>query len=125
MQLLGPLFSGQTFPVEYISQTISEFKLSHEKELKSSFERWIGLGILSANEPLAKRLQNFINAHYVYFFDDQFLEGEFPELYALMNEIWPVVNELLFLKFKNILELQLSIPFETIGISNTTSQDQV
>ncbi|HKO80082.1 MAG TPA: hypothetical protein VJU78_06800, partial [Chitinophagaceae bacterium] len=109
LESLGPIYSGQTIPVDQINSMISTLKETYEPEWKKSLAEWISSGVYSNNIKEIDKLQKFIDSDYVYFNGSSFFDTELAELNELCNTSWDAVNAWLFNRFKTILEMQLSL----------------
>jgi Zn-dependent protease with chaperone function len=106
---LGPIFSGQTIPVEQINRMISDHKSNGEPVFKKKLQDWLAIGVYESDIEVEKRIEKFINSNYGYFSGTSFFDTELSELNQLCNESWIAVNNYIFLKFKSILEIQLKL----------------
>lgn len=106
---LGPIFSGQTIPVEQINRMISDHKSNGEAVFKKKLQEWLTIGVYEDDPEGKKRIEKFINSNYEYFNGNSFFDTELAELNQICNESWVAVNDYLFLKFKTILESQLKL----------------
>jgi hypothetical protein len=109
LESLGPIYSGQTIPIEQINSMISNLKQVHEPAWKQSLADWISLGVWNDNPKETEKIQKFISSNYVYFNGTGFFDTELAELNELCNTSWDAVNAWLFYKFKSILEMQLEL----------------
>lgn len=107
LEILSPVFSGQTMQIDPIRSMISRLKQDHEPVFKNELRKWTDEGVFSNNAELASRISAFISADYVYFSESSFMETELRELHSLCNESWAELNKFIFGKFKGILTDQL------------------
>ena len=106
---LGPVYSGQTIPIEQINKMTADLKGSAEPIFKKQMQDWLSEGICDENPSGKTRIELFIAGNYEYFSGKEFLENELTELNELCNESWTMVNVFLFRKFKSILERQVTL----------------
>lgn len=108
LEVLEPVFAGQTLQIENIRSMISRLKQDHENKFKQELQDRINEGAFAQNPELVKKAGDFIASNYAYFGESSFFENELRELHSLCNESWAELNNHIFLKFKDILEKQLS-----------------
>jgi hypothetical protein len=109
LESMGPVYAGQTIPIEQINGMINTLKEIHEPEWKKSLGEWLSSGVYTDNSKEKEKIQKFIESNYVYFNGASFFETELAELNELCNTSWNAVNAWLFNRFKSILERQLSL----------------
>lgn len=109
LESLGPVYSGQTIPIEQINRMITTLKETHEPEWKKSLTEWISLGVHNDNSNEKEKIQKFISSDYVYFNGTSFFDAELTELNELCNTSWNAINAWLFNQFKSILQTQLRL----------------
>ncbi|MCX6317672.1 MAG: M48 family metalloprotease [Bacteroidetes bacterium] len=108
LEVLAPVFSGQTMQIETIRSMISQLKQEHEGAFKYELKVWEEEGAFAESPELADRIRTFREADYVYFGETSFMETELRELHSLCNESWAAVSNFIFLQFKQILTDQLA-----------------
>ena len=106
---LGPIYSGQTIPIEQINRMIGDHKALTEPVLKKKMQEWLNIGIYNDDPAGKNKIEKFISSNYEYFSGSSFFDNELAELNQLCNESWVAVNDFLFLKFKTMLEKQLKL----------------
>ena len=109
LKVLSPVFSGQTMQIEQINPMIKNLKDNHEPGFKEKLRYWIGKGVFAGKPELTKKAEDFIAAEYVYFNVTAFFEPELQTLHSLCTESWAELNNYLFMRFKKILEFQLTL----------------
>lgn len=109
LHALRPIYTGQTLGLKEIDQIISTHKASGEKVFKSYLKKWLAMGAFYGNTKLKQRVEKFLNADYIYFSGNAFMNNELEELNNLATESWQAVNLFVFRKFKGILEMQLKL----------------
>ena len=107
LQSLGPIYRGETIPIDDIQSMISALKIVHEKNFKEGLKKWQALGAFTQDQDLSKRIDDFIGKEYSYFGGHSFFETELQELDELCRESWDSVRTFLFNRFKTILQTQL------------------
>lgn len=108
LEVLAPVFAGQTLQVENIRSLISELKQDHESVFKKDLREWMDAGAFAANPALEKRITTFIADDYAYFGQTHFFNTQLKELHSLCTDCWAELHSHLFLQFKAILEKQLA-----------------
>ncbi len=106
---LGPIYAGQTMPLEQINSMIKALKETHEPGWKKSLKEWVLMGIFNQDQQRKQKVEKFMDSDYAYFSGTSFFETELTEVNELCNETWDAVNGWLFGQFKLILEMQLSL----------------
>lgn len=109
LESMGPVYAGQTIPIEQINGMINTLKETHEPGWKKLLEEWLSSGVYNDNSKEKEKIQKFIDSNYVYFNGASFFETELAELNELCNTSWNAVNTWLFNRFKSILEKQLAL----------------
>jgi hypothetical protein len=104
---LGSIYRGETIPVSTIQSMIATLKNTNEIRFKDYLKRWLAVGVFNNKVSLKKDVEDFIDSQYKYFDSPTFREDELRFLGELVNASWQAVNGWLFLKFKNILLVQL------------------
>jgi len=107
LEVLAPVFSGQTLQIEDIKTMISRLKRDHEPVFKQKLQYWMSLDAFKNNPALVTKATNFAGADYAYFGDTSFFETELRDLHSLCTESWVEVSNFLFNIFKAIAEKQL------------------
>jgi hypothetical protein len=54
-----------------------------------------------------EQIEQFVNKNYTYFTGTEFLNNELNEMHNIVNESWSAINDFIFLKFKELLQVQL------------------
>lgn len=107
LESLGPIYGGQSIPIEQINSMISDLKNQYEIRLKGWLKRWMAVGAFDSSAVEKTQMEKFIDSNYVYFSGTSFFETELQEMNAVCHDSWAAVNTFLFEKFKAILVLQL------------------
>lgn len=107
LEVLAPVFSGQTLQIEDIRTMISRLKRDHEPVFKQKLQYWMSLDAFKNNPALITKATSFAGADYAYFGDTSFFETELHDLHSLCTESWVEVSNFLFNIFKAIAEKQL------------------
>ena len=105
LESLGPIYAGQTIPIEQINSMIRTLKETYEPGWKKSLGEWLSLGVF--NNDQKQKIEKFIASDYAYFSGNSFFETELAEMNDLCNISWIAVNSWQFSQFKSILEMQL------------------
>jgi Zn-dependent protease with chaperone function len=105
---LGSIYRGETIPISTIESIISTLKTKNENEFKGWLKRWTALGVFNRS-PFKKEVDLFIDSNNKYFDGSGFKTEDLRTLNELVNSSWNAVNEWLFLEFKNILRVQLTL----------------
>jgi len=109
MNILAPLYRGETLPVESIQRIIINFKTDNEPDLKEGWRLWLSAGVFEKDIELRERIKKFLSADYQYFANNSFFEQELNELNHLIQESWNSINNFIFSSFKSITEMQATI----------------
>ncbi len=109
MNLLHPVFAGQTLGLEEIENRISTLKSRDEGPFKDHLKNWLSLGVLDQDASLKEKTEIFINKDYQYLAGNSFFENELKELDEIVHQSWEQVQIFLFNEFKAILEMQVEI----------------
>jgi uncharacterized protein YggL (DUF469 family) len=109
MNILAPIYRGETIPIETIQRIIANFKRDNEPDLKEEWKGWLSAGVFENNAELKESLQKFIAADYQYFAGNSFFEEELKELNHLVQESWNDIYNFVFSSFKSITETQAII----------------
>lgn len=107
LESLGPIYGGQSIPIEQINSMIGDLKNQYEIRLKGWLKKWIGWGAFDSSVEEKKQIEKFIDSNYAYFGGNSFFDTELQDLNAVCHDSWAVVNTFLFEKFKAILVFQL------------------
>lgn len=108
MDILSPLFRGEQVSIEAAQRMSNELR-SEGDNLKPIFNYWIKMGVFDTNTEMKQRLMHFVNADYVYFAGNSFMDSELQIIHALVNDSIVALNEMQFNNFKQILQYQLEL----------------
>jgi Zn-dependent protease with chaperone function len=109
MNPLGPLFGGETMPVETIQSMIADLKDKNEPAFKTELNEWMAAGAFESDAALKPSVQKFLSSEYQYFSGTTFFDNELNELNNLVRDSWNCINGYVFSLFKAIAETQASI----------------
>ncbi len=107
MEPLGPIFRGETIPVETILEKINKLKKVHEPAFKSSLQQWSEC--FSSVSGLRESVDKFLSSDYQYFHEQSFFENELQELNNLVQDCWEEISTYLLEQFKAITVKQAQI----------------
>ena len=114
MELMYPIFTGQTIPIERINVIIDDLKTDHEPKLKERLTGWLALNAFDDDADTKLLVGDFVNTRHTYFSDSGFLERQLVMLNDVIHRGWSSVNQYIFMQFKLILESQLSYLDDTV-----------
>ena len=111
MNVLAPIYRGETIPVETIQRVITNFKNDNEPDLKEEWRYWISAGGFENDAELREGIKKFLSADYQYFdfASNSFFEEELKDLNHLVQESWNSIYSFIFSSFKSITETQAII----------------
>ncbi|HVG15912.1 MAG TPA: M48 family metallopeptidase [Chitinophagaceae bacterium] len=109
MNILAPIFRGETISIDTINRMIANFKAEDEPAFKKELKYWLLLGTFDNEPTLKEDIQKFLAADYQYFFEKDFLEGELNDLSRLAQESWNCIHDQSFQQFKSISEVQADL----------------
>jgi len=111
MNVLAPIYRGETIPVETIQRVITNFKNDNEPDLKEEWRYWISAGVFENDAELREGIKKFLSADYQYFdfASNSFFEEELKDLNHLIQESWNSIYNFIFSSFKSITETQANI----------------
>ncbi len=109
LEQMAPIYAGQSIPIEQINNIIGDLKNSHEIKLKGWLKKWLALGVFDHSNTGREQFDTFVAGNYTYFGGTIFVETELKELSKICHQSWDDVNKFLFVKFKEILEYQLTL----------------
>jgi Zn-dependent protease with chaperone function len=106
---LKVIFDGNTLAYDTIKNTIKKFKEENEPELKRSINTWVTYGAFEFDEEIKKSIKDFVTTDYAYFSGTEYFDNELAELNKVIHGGWREINDLLFLRFKAITEMEASL----------------
>jgi Zn-dependent protease with chaperone function len=109
MQMLQPIYEGNSVQIEQINSIIGDLKFEQEPKLKRQLREWVSVGIFDKDPELKTKVQMFADANFVYFNDTRFINHELLTLNEVCSQSWTSVHIFLFETFKSILEAQLEL----------------
>jgi Zn-dependent protease with chaperone function len=109
MDLVAPVFNGETMTVETIRPMIGSLKNNHEPELKQLLADWLQVGAFDADGDARQAVDKFRQTDYAYFSGESFFDHELIELNRVVQESWRCISEHVFMLFKKITEMQALI----------------
>jgi len=104
MQVLAPVFQGQTLQVTDIALMVNDLKANHEPGFKAALQEWEGRGVFDDVPVLKGKIANYRSANWVYFYNDSFIETELIDLNTIVQESWECVSGHIFSVFRNLAE---------------------
>jgi Zn-dependent protease with chaperone function len=104
LQGLEPIYKGG-ITLEQVNEIISKLK-NEEVVLKVYLRNWQQAGAFEASSVLKEKVQQFCNSQYAYFSEKEFFNNELNELQRVVIESWTAINDLIFQKFKSLLQVQ-------------------
>lgn len=118
MNVLAPVFAGQTLQTQDIHHRISELKEQHEPAFKKTLKEWMERGVFATEPELIKKMENYLPSDWVYFYNDSFIDVEMMDLHFIVQESWACVNNSVFSLFKHITVKQAEyMAVKTEGVS--------
>jgi Zn-dependent protease with chaperone function len=105
---LEPLYSGAKITLNEVHEIITRLK-TEETHFKEHLRTWSTGGAFDHAAVLKERVQKFLESSYAYYSADQFFNSELNDLHSIAAESWQAVNEFLFRKFKQLLEVQVRL----------------
>lgn len=108
-QLLEPIFKGESITIELITSMMVEHTTNREPAYKQYLKAFMEEGLYTGKPELNQKVQNYLNANFVYFANNQFFESEFNTLIELYRSTADLKQESVFEQFKKLLVLQLDL----------------
>ena len=108
VDLLAPLLEGQTVSIPQAEEMAQGLR-RETNLLKPMLGTWLQQGLYDANAELKAKVENFVQASYVYFSDPSFMDTELGTLHRLVNEMPPLVARAQFKSFKALLVYQMEM----------------
>jgi hypothetical protein len=108
MELLRPVFSGQSLTLDKVNELVGELKQEKEDKLKRHLQQLSARGVWHAHPDFRTGAEKFIDSQYAYFSGNSFFDNELNELYRIVNEGCRIVTEYWFIQYKMLLEIQLT-----------------
>jgi len=108
MNLLGPLFAGQSVGIDDAQKMAASLREETET-LKPMIKKWRLLGLYGNKKELLTRVEDFLNADQHYFSGNSFFDKELGLLHQVLNETANGIAAFQFKNFKSILEYQLDV----------------
>ena len=108
-QLLEPIFKGESITIELITSMMVEHTTNREPAFKQYLKAFMEDGLYTGKPELSQKVQNYLNANFVYFANNQFFESEFNTLIELYRSTADLKQESVFEQFKKLLVLQLDL----------------
>ena len=109
MNILAPIYRGETIPIDTINRLITNFKADDERTLKDDLKYWLAAGAFDDEIELKEEIKKFLDADYQYFFGQNFLENELNDLSRIVQESWNGIYNHNFSQFKTITEIQADL----------------
>ncbi|WP_121356837.1 M48 family metallopeptidase [Flavisolibacter nicotianae] len=106
LELLGPVFRGETLAINAIREIIASLKKEHEPGFKQSLHEWIAAGAFDHDPTVKSAAEKFIQSRYAYFSGEAFFDNELIELNRVVQGGWACIHHYLFSLFKTITETQ-------------------
>lgn len=106
LELLGPVFRGESMTIRTIQEMIATLKKEHEPPFKQSLQAWLTAGAFDHDLALKGAAEKFIQSRYAYFSGEAFLDHELVELNRVVQGGWACIHYFLFSQFKAITETQ-------------------
>jgi Zn-dependent protease with chaperone function len=104
MEPLGPVFRGETIPIELILTKVGKLKEEHEPAFKEALRKLPES--FSLPPELQGSIDKFLASDFQYFHEQSFFDNELKELANLVQECWETISRNLFEQFKVIAEMQ-------------------
>lgn len=106
MNVLAPVFQGQTLQVADIALMVNNLKANHEPGFKAALQEWESRGVFDGEPLLKEKIVKHRSANWVYFYNESFIETELIDLNTIVQESWECVSGHIFSVFRNIAEKQ-------------------
>lgn len=108
-QLLEPIFKGESITIELITSMMVEHTTNREPAYKQYLKTFLEEGLYTVKPELNQKVENYLNANFVYFANNQLFESEFNTLIELYRSTADLKQEAVFEQFKKLLVLQLEL----------------
>jgi Zn-dependent protease with chaperone function len=109
MDVVGPVFHGETMTVEEIQTMIENLKSNHEPAFKQLLNEWLFTGAFDADVKVKESVEKFLQMDYAYFAGVRFFDHELIELNSVVQDGWSCISNYIFGLFKAITERQAEI----------------
>jgi Zn-dependent protease with chaperone function len=109
MEVLGPVFHGETMSIETIQAMVKKLKDVHEPAFKRLLNDWLAIGAFNADVSVKAAAEKFTMTRYEYFAGNSFFDNELFELNQLVQDSWRCISHFVFSRFKAITETQAAI----------------
>ncbi|MDO9373501.1 MAG: hypothetical protein Q7T76_03760, partial [Ferruginibacter sp.] len=106
LELMQPVFSGETVAIESINFIIARLKDGPEKTFRRSMQAWIIAGAFDKEPGFREKVAAFLASDAAYFSGESFLDNELTVLNNLVHEGWSELQQFLFDQYKTLLEMQ-------------------
>ncbi|MES2892237.1 MAG: M48 family metallopeptidase [Bacteroidota bacterium] len=106
LELMQPVFSGETVAIESINFIIARLKDGPEKTFRRSMQAWIIAGAFDKEPGFRDKVVAFLASDAAYFSGESFLDNELTVLNNLVHEGWSELQQFLFDQYKTLLEMQ-------------------
>jgi Zn-dependent protease with chaperone function len=108
VDLLAPLLDGQTVSINHAEEMAQGLR-RETNFLKPMLGNWLQQGLYDTYPELKSKVENFVQATFVYFNNPSFMDAELGTLHRLVNETPALVARAQFRSFKALLCYQLEI----------------
>lgn len=106
MEVLAPVFRGETMQVAAITLMINDLKAKHEPGFKVELKKWEERALFEEDQELKKKMAVYHAGNWVYFHNDSFIDVELMDLNTMVQESWTCISNHIFSVFRVITEKQ-------------------